>query len=113
MPQTATQAAISVPPLIAFASVTFFGKYFTGQEKTLGTNASVMGLVGITEGAIPFAVSRPKTFIPGFIVGGMVSGMLTTALQFQFYGGLGSPLAPILGFVPSALIGNYILSSIL
>lgn len=111
VPGTATQAAISVPPLIAFGSVTLFGKYFTQQERTLGTNASVMGCVGITEGAIPFAVSRPKTFIPAFIVGGMVSGMLVTSFQFQFYGGLGSPLAPILGYVPSALIGNYILST--
>lgn len=111
VPGTATQAAISIPPLIAFTSVLVLPKYFTNQERTLGTNASVMGMVGITEGAIPFAVSKPGAFIPANIVGGMTSGMLVTAFGFQFYGGLGSPLAPILGYVPSAVVHNYILSA--
>ncbi len=112
VPGTATQAAISIPPLIAFVSTMLFPKYFTNQERTLGTNASFMGMVGITEGAIPFAVSKPKAFIPANIIGGMTSGVLVTAFGFQFYGGLGSPLAPILGYVPSAVVGNYILSTI-
>lgn len=111
VPGTATQAAISIPPLIAFASVMIMPKYFTSQEKTLGTNASFMGMVGITEGAIPFAVSKPKAFIPANIVGGMVSGMMVTALGFQFYGGLGSPLAPILGYVPSTVFDSYIVGT--
>ncbi len=113
VPGTATQAAISIPPLIAFSGTLLFPKYFTNQERTLGTNASFMGLVGITEGAIPFAVSKPKAFLPANIIGGMVSGMLVTAFGFQFYGGLGSPLAPILGYVPSAVLNNYILSTMI
>ncbi len=113
VPGTATQAAISIPPLIAFTSTMLFPKYFTNQERTLGTNASFMGMVGITEGAIPFAVSKPKAFVPANIIGGMTSGMLVTAFGFQFYGGLGSPLAPILGYVPSAVVGNYILSTMI
>ncbi|NQX83514.1 MAG: hypothetical protein HRS50_02285, partial [Mycoplasmataceae bacterium] len=109
---TATQAAISIPPLTAFMSVVLFPKYFTKQEKTLGTNASFMGLVGITEGAIPFAVAKPKIFIPANMIGGAISGMLVTTFGFQFYGGLGSPLAPVLGYVPSTVISNYFLGAL-
>jgi|GEM_PF-2270339 len=66
-----------------------------------------MGLVGITEGSIPFALSKPKLFIPANILGGIVSGVLVTVFGFQFYGGIGSPLAAVLGYVPSTVIHNY------
>ncbi len=112
VPGTATQAAISVPPLAAFFSVTLFPKYFNRGERTLGTNASVMGCVGITEGAIPFAIAKPKVFVPANVIGGMIAGTLVTAFGFQFYGGLGSPLAPFLGYVPSTVFSeNYMLGA--
>ena len=113
VPGTATQAAISIPPLAAFFSVTLFKNRFTLPEKTLGVNAGVMSAFGITEGAIPFAAAKPKVFIPANIIGGMLAGSLVTAFGFQFYGGLGSPLGAIFGYIPRGMDSTYVVSIIL
>jgi fructose-specific PTS system IIC-like component len=39
-------------------------KYFTAEERETGKAALVMGCVGVTEGAIPFAAADPLRVIP-------------------------------------------------
>lgn len=72
--------AICVPP-IGMALATFLApKKYTVEERESGKGAILMGMVGITEGAIPFAAADPIRVIPSIMTGGAVG----TALAFMF-----------------------------
>lgn len=99
VPQTATQAAISVAPLgIWLASILFKSK-FSPTEKVSANSAFGMGMVGVTEGAIPFGAQDPLRMIPAFVAGSAVAGGLAAGLGAKFYGGIGSPLGTFVGYV--------------
>ena len=49
---------------------------YTADERNLGISAGFMGLIGITEGAIPFAVKSLKTVLPSIIIGSAVGAGL-------------------------------------
>ncbi len=97
IPQAATGAAIAVAPLGAGLATILFKKYFSTEERALGSSAIVMGLVGVTEGAIPFAAAHPSLIIANTISSG-ISGALVAAMGIQFYGGIGSPLGAFVGY---------------
>ncbi|WP_243354708.1 PTS 2-O-a-mannosyl-D-glycerate transporter subunit IIABC [Bacillus litorisediminis] len=81
-------ASGNIVPYAAFASVkmvsafsvtgaTIIGKkYFTQQEQEVGKQTWLLGLAGITEGAIPFAINDPLRVIPSFIAGSAVTGAI-------------------------------------
>ena len=72
--------AISIPPL-ALALATFLArKKYTTEERTAGKTALFMGLIGLTEGAIPFAVVDPFRVIPCIMVGSSIGAGLTALL---------------------------------
>ena len=99
VPQTATQAAISVAPLgIWLASVLFKNK-FTKNEKISASSAFGMGMVGVTEGAIPFAASNPVQMITASVAGSALAGGLASITGCKFYGGIGSPLGAVIGYI--------------
>ncbi|SJZ35913.1 PTS system, fructose-specific IIC-like component [Pilibacter termitis] len=84
--------AICVPPLAMGVATIVAPKKFTVEEKNSGKAALVMGMVGITEGAIPFAASDPLHVIPANIAGGAVGASLAMLL------GAGNP-APWGGWI--------------
>ncbi len=55
---------IAVPPLGMGLATLIGRKYFTAEERETGKAALVMGCVGVTEGAIPFAAADPLRVIP-------------------------------------------------
>ncbi|ETI69943.1 PTS 2-O-a-mannosyl-D-glycerate transporter subunit IIABC [Neobacillus vireti] len=75
-------------PYAAFASVkmvsafsvtgaTIIGKrYFTKQEQEIGKQTWLLGLAGITEGAIPFMINDPLRVIPSLVAGSAVTGAI-------------------------------------
>ncbi|WP_279282441.1 PTS 2-O-a-mannosyl-D-glycerate transporter subunit IIABC [Enterococcus gallinarum] len=75
-------------PYCAFASVKMVSAFslsaacilrkdlFTGQEREIGTQTWILGLAGITEGAIPFAMGDPIRVIGSFIGGSLVTGAI-------------------------------------
>jgi len=69
----ACAAAICIPPLGLGLATLFPPGRWTTQEKEAGVAALTMGVMGITEGAIPFAVADPVRVIP-VIVGGSALG---------------------------------------
>ncbi len=103
IPQTATQAAISVAPLAAWLSTIINKKLHTKEEKIMGSNALAMGLVGVSEGAIPFAASKPLIYIPANVIGSALAGGLVATLGIKFYGGIGSPLGAVVGYIQQPL----------
>ena len=68
--------AICTPP-IGMGLATFLApKKYTQDEKEAGKAAVLMGMIGISEGAIPFAVSDPLRVLPSIVVGGMVGNII-------------------------------------
>lgn len=58
-PNTAVQLSIILPPL-ALGIASFIGRhYYNEQLKESGKAAFIMGVVGVSEGAIPFAIKNP------------------------------------------------------
>jgi fructose-specific phosphotransferase system IIC component len=75
-PMGAVAAAICVPPLSMGLATLMARKLWTEQERDAGYAALGMGMIGITEGAIPFAASDPIRVIPSIMVGSMLSSTI-------------------------------------
>lgn len=71
--------AVAIPPTGIFLATLIGKKYYSEQEIDMSRTAMVMGVVGVTEGTIPFAVADPITVIPSIVVGTSVSSGLVTA----------------------------------
>ncbi|MEG0256540.1 MAG: fructose-specific PTS transporter subunit EIIC [Vagococcus sp.] len=99
VPGTATQAAISVAPLGVWLASILFKKKFSKDEKVAASAAFGMGIVGVTEGAIPFVAANPVRMIFANVVGSAVAGGLVAATGCKFYGGIGSPLGTFIGYI--------------
>lgn len=68
---TAMLLAIAIPPTIMFLATLLDRKkiLYTDTERENGISAIIMGIVGITEGTIPFAIADPLRVIPSIMVG--------------------------------------------
>ena len=75
-PNGAHRIAVAIPPLAMAISTLIDRKKYTAEDKDLGISALFMGLIGITEGAIPFAVKDVKRVLPAIIIGSAVGGAL-------------------------------------
>lgn len=75
-PNGAHRIAVAIPPLAMGISTFIDRKKYTKDDKDLGISAFFMGLIGITEGAIPFAVKDMKRVLPAIIIGSAVGGAL-------------------------------------
>lgn len=60
---------------VTFAT-SLFKKYFSEEEQEVGKSTWLLGLAGITEGAIPFMVADPLRVIPSLCVGSAVTGAI-------------------------------------
>ncbi|WP_342253758.1 fructose-specific PTS transporter subunit EIIC [Spiroplasma endosymbiont of Zeiraphera isertana] len=102
-------AAIPIAPLgCALTSTVFSRKLFTKQEQSLGWNAWLLGFMGISESAIPFAVRDTWRTIVANVIGSAVAG----ALAFGFgvlghVGAWGSFIIALFGGVTN-INGSYI-----
>ena len=99
VPGTAAQAAISVAPLGVWLASILFKNKFTKDEKISASSAFGMGMVGVTEGAIPFAASNPVQMITASVAGSALAGGLISLTGSKFYGGIGSPLGTFIGYI--------------
>ncbi|WP_434630847.1 PTS fructose transporter subunit EIIC [Thermoanaerobacterium thermosaccharolyticum] len=110
-PQLMAAVAVAdcTPPLgLAIASFIFKEK-FNNEEKEAGKAALVMGCIGITEGAIPFAAGDPMRVIPSIMAGSAVASV--TSLLFG-----ATNHAPWGGLIVLPIVGNkigYIIAAIL
>lgn len=98
-PYASMKAAISVPDFALALSTLLFAKYYSQEELEAGKAAWVLGIAGITEGAIPFAVADPLIVIPSMMVGGAIASAIA------MYGGA-SILTPGGGLFTLPLMKN-------
>ncbi|WP_412989147.1 PTS fructose transporter subunit IIC [Pediococcus siamensis] len=93
----AVACAIAVPPLSVGLATFIRRDLNTDEERGAGIAALLMGLIGITEGAIPFATANPKQVFPSIITGSAVAsavGMLFGITDAVPHGG---PIVGVLG----------------
>lgn len=98
--------AICTPPLGMALATFLFKKKFTKQEQEAGKAAAIMGSIGISEGAIPFAANDPVRVLPSIVAGGIVGcvfGFLTNVLLHAPWGGLIT--APVSSNIPMYVVG--------
>lgn len=72
----ACAAAICTPPIGLGLATLMARKRWSEEQRESGLAALGMGLVGITEGAIPFAASDPLRVIPSIMFGSMVASTI-------------------------------------
>jgi len=106
----AVGVAIMCPP-VGMGLATFLApKKYTAEERDNGKAAILMGLIGITEGAIPFAAADPLRVIPSLMVGGAagaVTAMILNVGDRAPWGGwIVLPVAVnIIGYIIASLVG--------
>ncbi len=104
----AVACAVAVPPL-ALGIATFVRRdLYTEEEKSAGIPAILMGLIGITEGAIPFATANPKQVFPSIIAGSAVTSAVGMVFKITDAVPHGGPIVGVLGATNN--IGLFFLS---
>lgn len=106
----AVAVPVCTPPLGLGLASLLFKKKFRTEEREAGKAALVMGCIGISEGAIPFAAADPIRIIPSIMVGGAagsITSLLLGATNHAPWGGL--IVLPVVGhrisYVIAILVG--------
>lgn len=109
----------AVPPIAIFVSTLIAKNKWSESDRDLAKSIAVIGCLGITEGAIPFAAKDLKRVVPSMIIG-CIAGCLVGA-----FGNVGCPVPhggfivlPVvinpgwyaLGIVVGALVGGIVLA---
>lgn len=85
-------AAICIPPLGMGVATLLAPSKYTRTEKDAGKGALAMGLIGITEGAIPFAAADPLRVIPSIMTGSAVGGAIAAIGKVGDHAPHGGPI---------------------
>jgi fructose-specific PTS system IIC-like component len=101
---------ICIPPLGLGLATLLGRKNFSSEEREAGKAALVMGCVGVTEGAIPFAASDPLRVIPSIMLGSVCGTVTAALLGAQCYAGWGGLIVlPVvegkLGYLAAVAVG--------
>ena len=105
----ALACAIPVAP-IGMGIATFISrKIFTQEERENGIASFAMGLVGISEGAIPFAVANPLAIIPATMLGSAVASTLGFLLHINNQVAHGGPIVAAIGAINKPLLALLIM----
>lgn len=108
-------AAGAVPPIGIGLATIFFNKKFSEEERNSGKAAILMGCMGVTEGAIPFATVDPVRMIPIYTLGSAVAcmvGFLFGVTNHAPWGGL--IVLPVVehrfGYIAAVMIGAMVVA---
>lgn len=102
--------AICIPPLGMGVATLLAPKKYTVAEREAGLGAIVMGMIGITEGAIPFAAADPLRVIPSIMIGSAIGATVAAIGKVGDHAPHGGPIVlPVvdnkLMFIVAVLIG--------
>jgi len=84
-PNGAFRVAVAIPPLACGLAALIARDKFDAADKQMGVSAIFMGLIGITEGAIPFAVKDLGHTLPGICIGSAVGAALAMVQGVECY----------------------------
>ena len=112
------RVAVAIPPIACGIAALVAKNKYDAADRQMGVSAIVMGCMGITEGAISFAVKDMGHTLPGIIIGSAVGAALAAWQGIQCYvphGGFivcfatDQPLLFCLDIVIGSLVGAAIL----
>lgn len=89
----ACAAAIGTPPLGMGLATLLQKRLWTTEEREAGLAGIAMGLIGITEGAIPFAAADPIRVIPSIMAGSAVAAVIAMMGKVGDHAPHGGPIA--------------------
>lgn len=99
-PNTAAQVAIIIPPIGIGVATLIWKQRFPHSLQDAGKASTLMGLIGVSEGAIPFALANPKIIVVNVLGSAVGSAMAV---------GLGAVnRAPISGFYGWLAVENWL-----
>jgi fructose-specific phosphotransferase system IIC component len=109
----ACAAAICTPPLGLGLATLLRRRLWNDEEREAGLAGLTMGLIGITEGAIPFAAADPLRVIPCIIVGSMAASVIAMLGGVGDHAPHGGPIVlPVidhrLAYVAAIVIGTLV-----
>jgi fructose-specific phosphotransferase system IIC component len=109
----ACAAAICTPPLGLGLATVLRRSLWSEEEREAGIAGLAMGLIGITEGAIPFAAADPVRVIPCIMVGSMVASVVAMLGGVGDHAPHGGPIVlPVvdhrLAYVMAILAGTFV-----
>lgn len=90
---------VAVPPIGIFFATLIAKNKFTQEERDNAKAVGIIGALGITEGAIPYAIKDPKAVYPATILGGIVAALIGA------YANVTVPV-PHGGFIVLPVVGN-------
>jgi fructose PTS system EIIBC or EIIC component len=88
----ACAAAICTPPLGMGVATLLRKKLWSAEEQDAGMAAVAMGMIGITEGAIPFAAADPVRVIPSIVAGSAVAAVIAMVAGVGDHAPHGGPI---------------------
>jgi len=88
----ACAAAIGTPPLGMGLATLLQKRLWSSEEREAGLAGIAMGLIGITEGAIPFAAADPIRVIPSIMVGSAVAAVIAMVGKVGDHAPHGGPI---------------------
>lgn len=91
-PMGAVAAAICIPPLGMGLATLLGRKLWSEEQRETGYAALGMGMIGITEGAIPFAAADPLRVIPCIMFGAMVGSSVAMVSHVGDHAPHGGPI---------------------
>ena len=96
------RVAVAVPPIACGLAALIARKKFDAADRQMGISAIFMGCIGITEGAIPFAVKDLIHTLPGICIGSAVGAGLAAIQGIECY-------VPHGGFIVALATNNVLL----
>ncbi len=101
----ACAAAICTPPLGLGVATLINRKVWNEEQREAGIASLAMGMIGITEGAIPFAAGDPLRVIPCIMAGSMVAGMIAMVGHVGDHAPHGGPIVlPVIDNRPAYVL---------
>lgn len=92
---------VAVPPIGIFLSTLIARNKYTEEERDNAKAVGIIGCLGITEGAIPYAIKDPKAVYPATIIGNIVGALIGA------FGNVACPV-PHGGFIVLPVVTNKI-----
>ncbi len=114
----ACAAAICIPPIGLGLATVLGRRLWSDEEREAGYAGLAMGMIGITEGAIPFAAADPLRVIPTIMAGSMVGAVVAMLGGVGDHAPHGGPIVlPVIDgklmFVTAILLGSLTVAAII
>jgi len=114
----ACAAAICTPPLGMGLATLLRKNLWSPEEREAGLAAIAMGLIGITEGAIPFAAADPIRVLPSIVAGSAIAAAIAMVGGVGDHAPHGGPIVlPVVDhriiYVVSILVGTAVTAGLI